>query len=69
VFEKFKQREKTYFIGIFAILFFWAPKFRRRSDCCARAGATSREGARDGNGGPFGVHTSLSGVAVFFVVL
>jgi hypothetical protein len=68
-FLKFRQRKKTYFIGVFAILFFLAPKFRGRGDCCSRAGATSREGARAGDGGPFGVHASLSGVAVFFVVL
>jgi hypothetical protein len=66
---KFKQREKTYFIDVFAIPIFLAPRFRGRGDCCTRAGAASREGARTGDGGPFGVHASLSGVAVFFVVL
>jgi hypothetical protein len=68
-FENLRQREKTYFIGVFAHFIFSSAKFRGRDAHRAPIGAPPREGARGRDPAPFGFNASLSGVAVFFVVL
>ena len=55
--------------ALFARSIFSPLKFFRRGDRCTRARVTPREDVLERDRGPFALDASLSGVAVFFVVL